>query len=485
MEEGNEGIVDTTVSADPDLNNGEVAYMLNVREAAGSLLRKQVRMPIWILLVAGLVFLVAVHRGLRSRAVPRRTRDTLGKKGPEHDDWGLGSLEDFEQVLPPSLEKGKKLLAALASEVPDGLENDEAEPHQRALARALSNGSSDSLVGMTISLQNLKPLSRGTTEGPLPQQELLVTRILGYYRWNLLVNAEDVETKEEFSVSIPIVINSDLEGFDEDSAEQEVKLAAEQERETILQVCGDIPAKLAPSQKGIAVPYYTGEIVGLDSIHSAEDFKIVNSASVMEKVVGDIFSVATATGGLERGMRDYIAHRLLQIVLKVELSGVGHTQLRWSSFFLREDGSFLLGNFCSAAPFGEEKNLLSGLVGPTLEPSALASFYEKSELVPEAKLNLWGLGAFLFQLYTRDYLPYGELGGEDWWEETGKAARGLLDSGIRSDFLIPQLERSNVPSRWRALILRLLEPHSDNRITGDEIVRDFPDLVDPQSVLNN
>ena len=184
-------------------------------------------------------------------------------------------------------------------------------------------------------------------------------------------------------------------------------------------------------------------------------------------------------------MRDYIAHRLLQIVLKVELSGVGHMQVRWNSLFLREDGSFLLGNFCSAAPFGVEKSQLSGLIQLTLEPSALASFYEKSEFVPQAKVNLWGLGAFLFQLYTWQYLPYSELGGEEWWEETGKAARRLLDSGIRSDFLIPQLERSNVPSRWRALILRLLEPHSDNRITGDEIVREFPDLVDPQSVLNN
>ena len=190
--------------------------MLDVREAAGSLLLRQVSIQLWILLVAGLVFLGVAHGGLRSCAVPGRISDAVGKKAQEHGDWGLDTLEHFEQVLPTSLEKGKRLLAALASGLSGGPEEDAAEPFQLALARALPNGSSDSLVGMTISLRNSRPLSRSATEGSLPQQNLLVTRILGYHRWNLLVNAEDVETREQFSVSIPIMRNNDFEGSDED-----------------------------------------------------------------------------------------------------------------------------------------------------------------------------------------------------------------------------------------------------------------------------
>ncbi|CDJ60741.1 hypothetical protein EMWEY_00034380 [Eimeria maxima] len=454
--EDDRATVETTVSADPHPDNSEV-----------------------------------VHRGLASRALPSSISSILQKsgrllkRGQERDDWGLCSLEDFEHALPPSLKEGKKSLAALASQLSGGPGKDLAQPYQLALAQALSNGSSENLVGMTISLQNLQPLDRSSTEAPLPKQDLLVTGVLGYYRWSLVVNTVDVETKKEFSVSIPIVSNSDVDKYDDNGLEQQVRVAAEEEKGALLQVCGSIPAKSAASQKGVAVPYYTGQVLRLDNIHTTGDFKIFNTVSVMGKVVGDISSVVSIAEGLEPNMKNYIAHRLLHIVLKLERSAVGHMQLGWRSLFLREDGSFVLGNFCSCAPFGEEKSRLSGLVQLIQEPSVLTRFVDSKRLVPDAKANLWNLGVLLFQLYTGTEHPYAEVVGPGWRSDPSAAAFQLLRMEIRSEMLIPQLERSKVPLRWGGLILRLLEPQSVNRITAFQLVQEFPDLIGPQSVAND
>ena len=64
-------------------------------------------------------------------------------------------------------------------------------------------------------------------------------------------------------------------------------------------------------------------------------------------------------------------------------------------------------------------------------------------------------------------------------------ASQLLKEEIRSEMLIPQLEQSKVPPKWRALMLRLLEPQSVNRITAFQLVQEFPDLIEPQYVVND
>ncbi|CDJ59622.1 hypothetical protein EMWEY_00023550 [Eimeria maxima] len=486
--EGDEATVETTVSADPDPEKNEVASILDVRQIAGSLLRKQVGKRPLLLLVAGFVLLVAVHRALASRGLLSfmsstwQRADRLLGKGQERGDWGLCSLEHFEQELSPSLMEGKKSLAALASKVRAHDDDKAVWPYQRALAWALSNNTKGSLVGMTISLRNTKPLNRTIIEGHLPQ-ELRVTSIVGYFRWNLVVNAEDVETKKEFSVSIPVISDSDAYSFIEDGIEKYVEVAAEQEKKAMLQACGNIPAKLAASQKGIALPYYTGQILGLDNIHQAGGYKVLSSVAVMEKVVGSLGS-AFSVGTVDENALNYIAHRLLQIVLNFERSGVGHTQLAWESLWLREDGSFLLGNFGSCAPVGEQKARLSGRLSLNLEPTVMTRYAESDKLIIDDQANLWSLGILLFQLYGGVEHPYEQLGGAEWSDQPEKLAQRLLKEGIRSEFLVPQLQQKQFPLRWGGLILRLLEPDRANRITGSQIMTQFADLIKPQSVAN-
>ncbi|CDJ36425.1 LOW QUALITY PROTEIN: uncharacterized protein EMH_0085020 [Eimeria mitis] len=110
---------------------------------------------------------------------------------------------------------------------------------------------------MTIVIHNTKLFGGGRTDKHLPQT-LRVSEVVEYYRWNLVVNAEDVMTKEEYSVNIPIIPMGMVKN--KNAYWKKIRQAAEDEKQTILQACGKVPPELAASQKGIAVPTYTGKM---------------------------------------------------------------------------------------------------------------------------------------------------------------------------------------------------------------------------------
>ncbi|CDJ36426.1 LOW QUALITY PROTEIN: uncharacterized protein EMH_0085030 [Eimeria mitis] len=176
----------------------------------------------------------------------------------------------------------------------------------------------------------------------------------------------------------------------------------------------------------------------------------------MERIVGDLGHLRCKGGELKKKARDYIASRLLQIVLKLEHSGIGHLRLSWDSLFLREDGSFFLGNFGNGAPFDEVLSPLRGTLSPNAEPHTIYLSEKNKIVVPEAKGNMWSLGVLLYQLYTGNEHPYGKMEGSDWMQGEASLSEYLLRANIRSQVLIPQLEASKVPKRWAQLIVRLL-----------------------------
>ncbi|CDJ53859.1 hypothetical protein, conserved [Eimeria brunetti] len=447
--------------------------------------RKRARLQYLVFFAAGLAVLLAMHRRPASRLDRGLLSLGLGgsaqEEGSQRDEWGLLPLEKFEQTLSPKLKEGKEALALWASEFSCGdFRNPLAEGHQRAVARALSKGSKDALVGMTIVVQKMQPLNWSVADRPLPQM-LRITKVVDYYRWNLLVNAEDVVTKHEYSISIPIIDRSREAIYSEEELRDHMLQAAVEEKETMLQACGNISADLAASEKGLAVPLYTAEISGFNQIHSVGDSRIYGTAGLMDKVVGDLEHLRYTASGVEKKARDYIASRLLQIVLKVERAGIGHLQLDWNSFFVRKDGSFFLGNFGSGGPFGDSISPLRGIITMYPEPNMMYHFANTSEFVPEAKTNMWGLGVLLYQLFTGKEQPYGDIDGANWAQQVEDVSEQLLLQDIRSDTLAPELKAAGVPQRWAELIQRLLEPQRANRIGAFQIVTEFPDLVKPDA----
>ena len=134
----------------------------------------------------------------------------------------------------------------------------------------------------------------------------------------------------------------------------------------------------------------------------------------MERAVGSLQNLIRTAEDVEEQARDYIAARLVHMALKLEHSGVGHLQFDWDSLFVRRDGSFLLGNFASAAPFGECIYPFKAFVTHPAEPSVMMAFDKSGVFIPEARINTWGPEVLLYQLYTAQAYPYGRLTENGW-----------------------------------------------------------------------
>ncbi|CDI83301.1 hypothetical protein, conserved [Eimeria acervulina] len=392
-----------------------------------------------------------------------------------YDDWGLPSLEDFERTLSSRLKQGKAALAAWAVEfyTSDAVAQS-VETSQRIVCEALWERTVGSFVGMVLVLRGTRPLKLDDEIRHLPHV-LRVTKVAGVLRWGLLLHAEDIDANREFSLQIPMLDEDVIEVFGVETFLGKAREAFKDERNAEIQACGSVSAALTASLKGFAVTLYTAEIVGVSPVCSAGETLILNQPKLLEKFQGTLNDLKKSAPGVMAKARDYIATRLLHIVLKLEKTGIGHLALDWDSLFLREDGSFLLGDFGSSAPFG--RPIISELASLSdhLEPGILAA--EDTGLSPAPGTNLWSLGIMLFQLYTGKDNPYGTEEGNSHGDAAKSLAKGLLTRGVRSYILNHELAASNVPLRWQQLILRLLEPRSSNRINGFEIIWEFFDLL--------
>ncbi|CDJ50487.1 hypothetical protein, conserved [Eimeria brunetti] len=398
------------------------------------------------------------------------------ERAAQFDDWGLSSLEHFERTLPSKLQQGKAALAAWVAEfyASDAAPQSVESPH-RVVCEALWGKSVDSFVGMVLVLRGARPLKAEDQVRHLPHV-VQVKKVAAALQWGLLLHVEDVDTHQEHSLQIPMLSEDVPTIF---GPEQFLKKAGEaftNEQKTETQACGNMAADQVGSLKGFAVTLYTAEIAGVAPVCFAKGAYVLNRPKLMEKVQGNFADLKIRAPGLMVEARDYIASRLLQIVLKIEQTGIGHLALDWGSLFLRGDGSFLLGNFGSSAPFG--RPIISELtsVSDQLDPGILLAAGDIG-LAPAPGGNLWSLGILLFQLYTGKGNPYGTAKGDSPRDAATKLAKGLLSREVRSYVLANELAALNVPSRWQQLILRLLEPRTANRITGFEITREFPDLV--------
>ena len=396
-----------------------------------------------------------------------------------HDAWGLPMLDHFERTLPPDVKQGKD---AIAEWLAKGHTGDEKSPSRgtHEVAIGLSNGSSRSLVGMNLLLRNVMPLH--WVEGDWPRERLVcINRLLGEGGTAIVVEAEDKATHEVFAMRVMRIGGPLPERFkNDDSFILHVQEHLQFEEERARQLCGMTPASEVGSKKGIVVPRYIAEVAGVPEGQRSGDYIIMGRVVLMEMFRGDMFDLFDHAEIVEKA-REYIARRLLLIVLKIQQAGVSHNDLKWENLLMRADGSFLVSDLTSSLPFGRPFGSSTAFTPLYLEPQLFYSQGTKTDetgrRVPHASSDLWSLGILLHYLFTLQQYPYGIFEAETELSQSEALAMWLEREMVRSASLEPDLEAAKVPSRWKKLILRLLEPSRGHRITAWEIIEEFPDLV--------
>ncbi|CDJ47402.1 hypothetical protein, conserved [Eimeria brunetti] len=402
---------------------------------------------------------------------------------PVYDMWGLPMLDRFEKMLPLDVKRGRDEIAAFLVEghLDDEPVAEEDPDKLPTIAKALSNDSSGSLIGMTVPLKNVRPLHWTGRDGHLPRL-LRINRILGTGSTAIVVEAEDTDTHQLFGMRIIGQSAEQAQWFEnDDSFIREIQKELDLEEEGAKQLCGGIPANMVASKKGISVPLYTADIVGVPEAKRVGRYFILGRVQLMERLYGTILDLFITAEDVVEKAREYIGRRLLQIVLKIQQAGLSHNDLKWANMLLRSDGSFLVSDWGSGLPFGKPYRKLTLHTPEYREPQLAldkdSKAYERGFKIPEASSDLWSLGILLYELFTDARNPYLEGEMEDGADQERQLAQWLIESNARSASLEPTLEAAETPTRWRQLILRLLEPCRSNRITAWGILEEFPDLV--------
>lgn len=393
--------------------------------------------------------------------------------------WGLPGVETAERSFPESAMRGKALLAqslrSQKSRIP--LPNADTYEAMGALANVISSGASDSLIGLEIRLK-VKRIWQFTS-GPVPVV-LKVTGFLGSGATNSLVQVESSCGRQRFAMRI---LSSRSRGFkNETAAEESMKKALALETESMIQACGEGLPEDAAHDRGIAVPIYTAEIEDVPHIISSGRVLVFKDVLLMERLYGDLAQELGTFREMPSDVKEYISRRILLEVLHLQEAGISHNDIKWGNFFLREDGSFLLGDFGSATKF--DKRLDGSMTGVTPEygePNLLIDFHNYlvngDMALPDRKSDMWTLGTLLYQIHMGGAIPYNTEGSDNSLDSMRHRADRILAQATTPKKLTVDMRRAGVPLRWQQLICRLLEPHRPRRISAREVAEEFKDLL--------
>ncbi|CDJ49454.1 hypothetical protein, conserved [Eimeria brunetti] len=338
----------------------------------------------------------------------------------------------------------------------------------------------DGFVGITVDLNDVEPIHPGAEEAMDLPRSVRVTRVLRVQHPVALMEVEDTTTGKPFAMRFRFIAADVVRRKDQQEEFcASVQHWADSEEAIARQASCGTPAHLVAVQKGLGVPLYAGRIANLPEAYLREGFYCFSRVQIFEGLHGQFDFSRLITSGISVHAKEYIASRLLQIVFKLQQAQLSHNDLSWDNIYARPDGSFVLSGFDDCTPLGKPIGIHIAVSGKNLEPTLRIQDAQYTRgAMASANSDLWSLGMLLYELFTDGKLPYTEDERSYTDDKVSLAfSKYLIDQQVDPKELVPILDASNCPPRWKMLIVRLLQPLRCERITAWDILREFPDLV--------
>lgn len=452
-----------------------------------------------------LALLVIVGLGLSYHLVDLSKRLYTKGRQPEESlvsnelNLNLPSVDEAEQNLPPAAQRGKEFLVKALQKAEEAREqagdprpSTEAKEALTVLAKHVSGGKTEDLIGQTIVLDNTRPLDESIRIGNV--RRLTVTKFLGEGASKLLLEVLDEQTGDKFTLLIPFIVNimqEEEEGStggakELESPSQAFNRLSERtqwgikcEERGIRRALGRTSAAQLASRRGIAVPLCTARISGIqDGLFSGNVF-VSGSVQLMERLHGDLWGLVDAADNIPMDAKEYIASRLMLQLLHLQEVGLCHHDINLHICHMRSDGTFLVGDLGSSAPVGKPVDVMSETTPAYTDPRLIMDIINALKTGDDVKAHLssdlWSYGAVIYELFT-DQLPYGLMDVADDFQVLQQWVSNLIENGGSQDKLISEMKDAGVPDRWQNLLLRLLEVDRAKRITAKEVAAEFSDL---------
>ncbi|CDI78667.1 hypothetical protein, conserved [Eimeria praecox] len=451
--------------------------------------RRRHQRRIWgrlLLVYATTLFLLAVAFGgylLRSvSSVNWRKGLSSSWKGvsPPEAKWEVPSLIQFENSLTPSLRAGKELVGLTASLQAANLRNvpsQMANEVMQSLAEHISNGQSKDLIGMKLTLTSMQALDSAEVDEIPRTYE--VTGFLGAGGRSVALEVKEEDTGKTLAMKLFTVavdpsypsllsrISANLDGY----------RRIVQETTAMHQASGKTNLSEAGEARGLALASGFATIKGVPAVMRCPSVYLLGEVELMERFCGDLLGIFTPRNGLPLEAKEYAAKRMLLEVLHLQHAGFSHNDLKLLNFFVREDGSFFLGDFESGTPIGhpldKQKSVTVIYAEKELAVAAMDSSRNAGMPVVNEKSDMWSLGLSLYSIFTNGKLPYG-LQNSDNPAETLKAA---AFERVSARTLRKPLTEAGVPQRWQDLIVDLLQVDREDRIDAATLVTSYADII--------
>ncbi|KAL8443441.1 hypothetical protein Emed_006796 [Eimeria media] len=414
-----------------------------------------------------------------------------GVVSPESSKDSLPPLKEIEKNLPSDILEGKQHLATLLPEAAKfSADTPASRSVQEALSLVMSRGEETDLIGRRINLDGIKPLDNSLPFLP-SSRGFRIVRVLsvGPLSIDLLV-MDDIRRVEHTLRAFAFVKDTSR-----DAAESLLSDALEAEVRGGKKALGATPAAAAVEEKGLAVPRYSARIYGAPDITDIVGAFVLSRVLLFAPSVATLGDVIKAGSPLPFNSKEYIARRLLALVMLLQDAGLSHNNLNLENLLFQQDGSIVLSGFGASVPFGEQirPELLSvSLSLPFVSPELLFALEAQKtgetlfkglntlEALPAS--DMWSLGALIYGIFTDGKIPYGMTDATDSYRGFCIRMKELYDMNAHPDFIEEFIRGSGIRDRWNELLRSLLFVRSEDRTTAEQVRLSFPDLLGlPQS----
>nr|ABQ41432.1 unknown [Eimeria tenella] len=462
------------------------AFFLNARP--GRRQQRQVGSRVALgfgLMFSGLVAAILSSLLLRQLQEPPRVNLSNAWQQLESQEatWLLPTVDQQEVAAHPRLAMGKWLLAD-AVNFRQAADMQWRGPLGRelmlVLAEHLTKGRSSSVIGATINLVNTQQLGYPEVD-PTPHP-FTIKRYL--YEDNESVTLEIVDQATNLPYAMRLrTVRPRVHGEDvlPETAEELNQRSLVGTTSSMLQAIGESDLRDAAEERGLAVASAVATIQGVPTVMRGSTVYLVADVELGEVYSGrlsDIFAAGTAAS-LEA--KEHAASRMLLQVLQLQHARFSHNNLKLENFFMRPDGSFLLGNFGTGTPIGERLDRVSAVdpkyaemeLGANAAAAEAEGEEDLAKPVVDEKSDMWGLGVCLYKIFTGGDMPF-DLASED---PPASVFSFMKEHRMSGQALRGRLTDLGVPVRWQELITGLLEIDRDDRLDAETVSREFQDLL--------